>query len=58
LNPDGGIEDLVHSAEDAIAAAFGTDRLTQLKARGAALDSPIAITYLRGEIDRVLVDSS
>jgi predicted ATPase/class 3 adenylate cyclase len=49
-------EDQVHTAEDAIAAAFDTDQLTQLKARGAAMDLPDAVAYLRSEVDRVLAE--
>ncbi len=48
--------DQVRSAEDAIAAALDPDRLTQLKARGAAMDLASALVYLRGEVDRVLAD--
>jgi predicted ATPase/class 3 adenylate cyclase len=48
--------DLVDSAEEAIVAAFDTEQLTQLKARGAALDLPSAVAYLRSEVDRILAN--
>jgi predicted ATPase len=51
-------EDQVHSAEDAIAAAFDTDRLAQLKARGAAMDLASAAVYLRTEVDRILAEDT
>jgi hypothetical protein len=54
--PPSFTDDLVGSAEDAIAAAFDADRLTELRARGAALDLPSALNYLRAEVDRVLGD--
>lgn len=44
----------MHDAEDAVAAAFGADRLTELTARGAALDLASAAVYLRREVDRIL----
>jgi predicted ATPase/class 3 adenylate cyclase len=48
--------DLIDSAEDAIAAAFDSDQLARLKARGAALDLPRAAAYLRREVDRILIE--
>jgi predicted ATPase/class 3 adenylate cyclase len=48
--------DLARGVEDAIVAAFDTGRLTELKVRGAALDLPGAVAYLRGEVDRILAD--
>jgi predicted ATPase len=49
-------DDLFNSAEDAVTAALEPDRLAELKARGAALDLPSAVVYLRGEVDRILMD--
>jgi predicted ATPase/class 3 adenylate cyclase len=49
-------DDLANSAEEAVAAAFDPDRLTALKARGAALDLPSAVAYLRSEVNRILAD--
>jgi hypothetical protein len=49
--------DLALGVEDAIVAVFDTDRLAELRARGAALDVPSAVAYLRTEVDRVLADS-
>jgi predicted ATPase/class 3 adenylate cyclase len=46
--------DLVASAEDAVTAALEPYRLAELKARGAALDLPSAVIYLRSEVDRIL----
>ena len=46
--------DLIDGAEDAIAAAFDSDQLARLKARGAALDLASAAVYLRGEVERIL----
>jgi hypothetical protein len=48
--------DLVDRAQDTIVAAFDTEQLTQLKARGAALDLPSAVVYLRSEADRILAN--
>jgi predicted ATPase/class 3 adenylate cyclase len=45
---------LARGVEDAIAAAFDPDRLAELKARGAALDVPGAVSYLSTEVDRIL----
>ncbi len=49
-------DDLVNSAEDAVAAAFDADRLAELEARGAAMDLASAVIYLRSEVDRILAD--
>jgi predicted ATPase/class 3 adenylate cyclase len=49
--------DLARGVEDAIVAVFDTDRLAELRARGAALDVPSAVAYLRTEVDRVLAAS-
>jgi hypothetical protein len=45
---------LFNSAEDAVTAALEPDRLAELKTRGAAMDLASAVTYLRGEVDRIL----
>jgi predicted ATPase/class 3 adenylate cyclase len=49
-------DDLVQGAENTVAAAFDTDQLTELEARGAAMDLASAVSYLRGEVDRILAD--
>jgi hypothetical protein len=49
-------DDVVTTAQDAIAAALDGDQLTRLKARGAELDLPSAVIYLRTEVDRILAD--
>ncbi len=51
-------QDQVRSAEDAIAAALDPDQLTQLKARGAAMDLASALAYLSGEVNRVLANGT
>jgi non-specific serine/threonine protein kinase len=55
--PPSFTDDLVNAAQDAIAAAFDPDQLTRLKARGAELDLPSAVNYLRAEVDRIFADS-
>ena len=50
-------DDVVTTAQDAIAAALDGDQLTRLKARGAELDLPSAVNYLRAEVDRIFADS-
>jgi tetratricopeptide (TPR) repeat protein len=47
-------DDLVQDAQDTVAAAFDTDQLTELEARGAAMDLETAAVYLRREVDRIL----
>ena len=54
--PTSLLADLVDSAEDTIVAAFDTDQLSELKARGAAMDLPSAVIYLRSEVDRILAN--
>jgi len=54
--PTSLLADLVDSAEDTIVAAFDTDQLSELKARGAAVDLPSAVIYLRSEVDRILAN--
>jgi hypothetical protein len=51
-------EDLLKSAEQAFVAALHPDQLTQLKARGAAMDWPSAMAYLHSEVGRVVADSA
>jgi hypothetical protein len=46
----------VISADAALLDALGEQRLAELKARGAALDLPNAIDFLRAEADRVLAE--
>ncbi len=48
----------VKSAEDAVSAALDADRLAELRAHGAALDMPSAVSYLRAEVDRILADNT
>ena len=44
------------STDTALLDALGEQRVSELKARGAALDLPNAIDFLRAEADRVLVE--
>jgi predicted ATPase len=49
-------DDLVQDAEATVAAAFNADQLTELEARGAAMDLASALVYIRCEVDRIVAE--
>jgi predicted ATPase/DNA-binding SARP family transcriptional activator len=53
-NPE--IMRLLTATDKALVNALGEDLLSQLKARGSALDLPGAVTYLRAEAERALAE--